>query len=160
MSRVAGSGSLLEWGSVVGSFNRSSIIERCKALDSLASLSFLRLAGFENQNTVSTASELSVALFSPNPFTKLETKTCSVKWWLQTWALLSYIGGSSNCRLFSHYRHDYLCNYVNIKKNSHLFLTGKAYLMASDENLYSQEHLAYNYHSHTQCKRPAFLPQT
>ena len=28
--------------------------------------------------------------------------------------------------------------------------------MVNDENLSSQEHFAYHYHSHTQCKRPAF----
>jgi len=35
---------------VLGSPNKSSIIEQCKALASLASLSFLRLVGFEKQN--------------------------------------------------------------------------------------------------------------
>ena len=53
---------------IVGSFSRSSIIERCKTLNSLASLSFLRLAGFKIQNTVGTESDLSVALFSRSKY--------------------------------------------------------------------------------------------
>ena len=36
-------------------------------------------------------------------------------------------------------------------------LTGKDYLMASDANLSNLEHFVYYYHSHTQCKQPAFF---
>ena len=80
MSLVAGEDSLLDSSSeVLGSFNRSSIIERCMALASLASLSFLRLTEFEKQNTVGIASAFSVGLFGPKPSTTLDTKSCSVK---------------------------------------------------------------------------------
>ena len=46
----------------------------CKAHDSLASLSFLRLARFEQQNTVGTASDLRVALFQSKPLHYAEDK--------------------------------------------------------------------------------------
>ena len=84
----------------------------CKVLDSLILLSFLCLTGFEKQNTVGAVSDLSVALFGPNTSTMLETKSCPVKWWLQTRVLLSYIGGSSNHKLFSYYWGGYACKYV------------------------------------------------
>ena len=63
----------------------------------------------------------------------------------------SHIRGPSNRRLFSHYQGDYLCKYVQFYKEFSPVLTGKTYLMASNEKLSSEEHFAYHYHSHTQC---------
>ena len=80
MSLVAGKDSpVLDSGAALEPANKSSIIERCKALASLISLSFLCLAGCEKQNTVGTASGLRVGLFRPKPSTTLDTKSCSVK---------------------------------------------------------------------------------
>ena len=54
-----------------------------------ASLASLRLVGWEKQKTEGTASGLSVGLFGPNPSIAPDTKSCSIKGWLQARALLS-----------------------------------------------------------------------
>ena len=49
------------------------------AFASLASLSFLRLVGWEKQKIVDTTSGLGVGLFGPNPSIAPDTKSCSIK---------------------------------------------------------------------------------
>jgi len=81
MSLVPGESSLLDGGSelVLGLANKSSIMERCKVLASLASLSFLFLVGFEKQIIVGIASGFSIGLFGPKLSTTQNAKSCSVK---------------------------------------------------------------------------------
>ena len=81
----------------------SWIISRCSALAALASLVFRRLGNGVKQNFVSTAFGFSVGLAGQNSFRMPTTKSSSQKCSLQTRAFLSFIGGSSNQSLASHY---------------------------------------------------------
>ena len=143
-------------GGVELSANKPSTIERCSALVSLASLSFLRLGALVKQNRVGTASGFSVRLLGPNPAITDETKQSSLKCWLHTQTFLSCIGGSTNRNLSSHW---WAWNLIWSQRTQALLspirkflpvLTSLASWATIDENLLLVEHYAGHYRSQMQ----------